>query len=105
MPTTFKAADLAALQYFKQKQDTENASRFAPKNNAALTGVPTAPTAASGTNTNQIATTAFVNNELDDKIPQNVSELTNDTGYITGVDWNDITNKPTNFSSEILFFK
>ena len=97
MPTTFKAADLAALQYFKQKQDTENASIFAPKNNATLTGVPTAPTATLGTNTNQIATTAFVNNELDDKIPQNVSELTNDTGYITGVDWNDITNKPTNF--------
>lgn len=29
-------------------------------NNAALTGVPTAPTASSGTNTTQIATTAFV---------------------------------------------
>jgi hypothetical protein len=29
-------------------------------NDAALTGVPTAPTATSGTNTNQIATTAFV---------------------------------------------
>ena len=28
--------------------------------NAALTGVPVAPTAASGTNTTQIATTAFV---------------------------------------------
>ena len=32
----------------------------ADKNNAALTGTPTAPTAASGTNTTQIATTAFV---------------------------------------------
>tara|TARA_A100001201_G_scaffold3328_4_gene7688 strand:- start:1899 stop:2498 length:600 start_codon:yes stop_codon:yes gene_type:complete len=32
----------------------------ANKNNAALTGTPTAPTAASGTNTTQIATTAFV---------------------------------------------
>lgn len=31
-----------------------------PFNNAALTGVPTAPTAAFGTNTTQIATTAFV---------------------------------------------
>lgn len=28
-------------------------------NNAALTGVPTAPTAAAGTNTTQVATTAF----------------------------------------------
>ena len=32
----------------------------ANKNDAALTGTPTAPTAASGTNTTQIATTAFV---------------------------------------------
>lgn len=33
---------------------------FLTKNNAALTGVPTAPTAAPGTSTTQIATTAFV---------------------------------------------
>lgn len=32
----------------------------APFNNAALTGIPTAPTAAGGTNTTQIATTQFV---------------------------------------------
>lgn len=71
--------------------------KFAPLASPVFTGTPEAPTATLGTNTNQIATTAFVNNELDDKIPQNVSELTNDTGYITGVDWNDVTNKPTNF--------
>jgi len=34
----------------------------APKNNAALTGTPTAPTATALTNTTQIATTAFVTN-------------------------------------------
>ena len=34
-------------------------------NNAALTGVPTAPTASSGTNTTQIATTAFVTAAID----------------------------------------
>jgi len=34
----------------------------ADKNNAALTGTPTAPTASVGTNTTQIATTAFVAN-------------------------------------------
>ena len=33
---------------------------------AALTGVPTAPTASSGTNTTQIATTAFVHQELEE---------------------------------------
>jgi hypothetical protein len=37
---------------------------FATANNAALTGVPTAPTAAAATNTTQIATTAFVRTEV-----------------------------------------
>ena len=35
-------------------------STKAPLNSPSLTGTPTAPTAAAGTNTNQIATTAFV---------------------------------------------
>ena len=37
-----------------------NVSNLAPKASPALTGTPTAPTAAAGTNTTQIATTAFV---------------------------------------------
>jgi hypothetical protein len=40
------------------------ASTYAPLANPALTGVPTAPTAASNTNTTQIATTAYVQNEI-----------------------------------------
>lgn len=39
-------------------------SGFAPLANAALTGVPTAPTATAATNTTQIATTAFVRTEV-----------------------------------------
>lgn len=39
-------------------------STYAPLASPALTGTPTAPTAANGTNTTQIATTAFVNNTL-----------------------------------------
>lgn len=46
---------------------------------AQLTGTPTAPTAAVGTNTTQIATTAFVQAA----IPTNVSSFTNDAGYLT----------------------
>lgn len=46
---------------------------------AQLTGTPTAPTAAIGTNTTQIATTAFVHSA----IPTNVSSFTNDAGYLT----------------------
>lgn len=48
---------------------------------ARLTGTPTAPTAAVGTNTTQIATTAFVQSA----IPTNVSSFTNDAGYIKSV--------------------
>lgn len=46
---------------------------------ARLSGTPTAPTAATGTNTTQIATTAFVQAA----IPTNVSSFTNDAGYVT----------------------
>lgn len=48
---------------------------------AQLTGEPTAPTAPVGTNTTQIATTAFVQAA----IPTNVSSFTNDAGYIKSV--------------------
>lgn len=34
------------------------------------------------------------------EIPTNLSELTNGPGYITGVDWDDITGKPESFASE-----
>lgn len=46
---------------------------------ARLTGAPTAPTAAVGTNSTQIATTAFVQKA----IPTNVSSFVNDSGYLT----------------------
>ena len=48
--------------------DATAASKDAFLTNTALTGVPTAPTAAVNTNTTQIATTAFVKAEIDDKI-------------------------------------
>jgi hypothetical protein len=44
------------------------ASTYAPLASPALTGVPTAPTAAADTNTTQIATTAYVQTELTDLI-------------------------------------
>lgn len=48
---------------------------------ARLTGAPTAPTATVGTNTTQIATTAFVQAA----IPTNISSFSNDAGYIKSV--------------------
>ena len=49
-------------KYLKYQVDTINQDRtgYAPKDSPAFTGVPTAPTAALGTNNTQIATTAFV---------------------------------------------
>ena len=45
-------------------------STYAPLASPALTGVPTAPTAAANTNTTQIATTAYVQTELADVTPE-----------------------------------
>ena len=50
--------------FLTQHQDL---SAYAPLASPALTGTPTAPTAASGTNTTQIATTAFVKAAVDAK--------------------------------------
>jgi len=44
------------------------ASTYAPLASPALTGIPTAPTAAANTNTTQIATTAYVQTEIADLI-------------------------------------
>ena len=63
--TGIPATDLAsAVQTSLGKADTALQSGdlddYAPKASPALTGTPTAPTATAGTNTTQIATTAFV---------------------------------------------
>ena len=55
----------------------------APLASPALTGTPTAPTAAAGTNTTQIATTAILQAELDDLI--HFSPILSKTGNGTGV--------------------
>ena len=44
------------------------------KNGAVLTGTPTAPTADEGTNNDQIATTAFVQNAIEKAIKLNVTD-------------------------------
>ena len=53
-------------KYLKSQVDTINQDRtgYAPKASPEFTGVPTAPTANSGANSTQIATTAFVKNAI-----------------------------------------
>ena len=48
----------------------------ADKDSPALTGTPTAPTAASGTNTTQIATTAFVKTAVDTTVGTKADKAT-----------------------------
>lgn len=79
MPNSKKFLDAAGLSYFAGKLDDYPTNEIlgtvinaidselenkADINSPALTGAPTAPTAAAGTNTTQIATTAFVNNAI-----------------------------------------
>lgn len=58
----------ARTNYLKDQVDTINKDRtgYAPKASPAFIGIPTAPTAAAGTNNTQIATTAFVKTAADD---------------------------------------
>lgn len=70
-------------------------STYAPLASPALTGVPTAPTAAANTNTTQIATTQFVQTELTDLIggapgaldtlTELAAALANDANYSTTI--------------------
>jgi hypothetical protein len=70
----------------------------APLANPSLTGVPTAPTAASGTNTTQIATTEFVQTEIAsfDALP---SQTGNAGKYLTtdgtNTSWGDVDALPS----------
>lgn len=60
--------------------------KFAPLASPALTGTPTAPTAAYGTNNTQIANTAFVQNELNSRAPLSSSAslyATNNTSQLS----------------------
>ena len=45
------------------------------KNNLELTGIPTAPTASPGTNTTQIATTAYADAKVTDSITEDVTTI------------------------------
>lgn len=64
-----KGLDSNGLLYFGQQFLSNLRNIFAGKTSPAFDGTPTAPTAAVGTNTTQIATTAFVKAALDNYTP------------------------------------
>ena len=62
------AAHVAAANPHPQYLQSGGLSGYAPLASPALTGTPTAPTAAAGTNTKQIATTEFVQGAFTDPV-------------------------------------
>jgi hypothetical protein len=90
----------------KSQLDTLLAAR-APLASPALTGTPTAPTAAPATNTTQIATTAFVQEALSGAGAGDMSKSVYDTTNNGKVDvaeaaeavpWTGVTGKPSSFA-------
>jgi len=82
-------------------------SAKAPLASPTFTGSPTAPTAVAGTNSTQIATTAFVNDAIADFGAGDMAKSTYDTDNDGKVDaaeiadavpWSGITSKPTSFT-------
>ena len=63
---------------------TVDLSTYAPLNSPDFTGTPTAPTAAAGTNTTQIATTAFVKTATDETYQKTVNPNLLDNWYFVG---------------------
>jgi hypothetical protein len=81
-----------ALKADKTYVDTQDATK-APINSPALTGSPTAPTAAAGTSTVQIATTAFVANAVTPPsgTPLKIASTVDSTPRIVSVSANTFT--------------
>lgn len=76
-----------------------NESKATMFNNAALTGTPTAPTAAKGTNNTQLATTAFVAAGLGDKQNKTDNALETTSKNLVGA-INDLNNVKINNSEK-----
>jgi hypothetical protein len=79
------------------------ASTYAPLASPALTGTPTAPTAAANTNTTQIATTAYVQTEINDLIASAPGALDtlNELAAAMGNDANFSTTVTNNLAGKL----
>ncbi len=97
----------AATDLVRKSQLDSLLTAKAPLSSPALTGSPTAPTAVAGTNSTQIATTAFVNGAIAGFGAGDMAKSTYDTDNDGKVDaaevadaapWAGITGKPTSFT-------
>jgi len=74
-------ANLATTNSTLNALSTNVTNNYAPKSSPALTGTPTAPTAVLGTNTTQVATTAFVQAQIIASLP--LTSVAGKTGAVT----------------------
>src|SRR5574344_892582 len=72
--------------------DLANKPTIPTVNNATLT------IQKNGTNVKTFTANSSSNVTADITVPTKVSELTNDSGYITGVSWNNVSGKPSTFT-------
>jgi len=106
----YLTANLAATTYQTIANNTwanlsgaPNISLYAPLANASLTGTPTAPTPANGTNTTQLATTAFVVNALSGFVTLTGTQtLTNKTLFGTSLTGTTSIGGTTDLSGNLL---
>lgn len=79
----YDSADRSSTKIWNTNGGMVDLTTYAPLASPALTGTPTAPTAAAGTNTTQVATTSFVN-----------TAITNALGNFTGVSYEVVQTLP-----------
>ena len=72
----------AMINFIIEHQEGSAGGEYAPLQSPHFEGIPTAPTAIKGTNTNQIATTAFVQNAIRPAVIVSVSDLPENTNLI-----------------------
>lgn len=105
VPKSSQDASVATDLVRKSQHDAALAAK-APLASPVLTGTPAAPTAIGGTNTTQIATTAFVQGALSGFGAGDMSKATydsNNNGKVDGAEtadavaWTGVTGKPTSF--------
>lgn len=83
------SADLATVATSGSYTDLSNKPTIPTVNDATLT------IQKNSSNVGTFTANASENKIIDISVPTKVSDLTNDSGFITGVDWDDITDKPT----------
>lgn len=76
------SAVAAMINFILSQNENEPSGEYALLNSPHFTGIPTAPTAANGTNTEQIATTAFVQKAIKPTILINITDLPENTSIV-----------------------